>query len=239
MGITCQAFFRHSTANTPKKRDDAHSKLGDFVKECLEDYKKGINTFAEEELTFKIIKAEKLIPYISPPVTYPCSPLARYGGIDISDLPKPAKPDTTWEIQEINALVLNFWIKHKELLPRFRQCHYCGTFWVRERKGGRGRPNEYYCGGSDGKCSKLSHRNTTDYDNIYKKKKRDETKNALIENMLKEIIDTCYVKKAGGKYRRLIDKREAEEVYKRIPRKNKKDINILKQTLKNEVFYVL
>lgn len=228
-------------ANTQKERDDSYSKLWDFVKERLEDYKKGINIFTEEELTSKIIKGETLIPYISPPVTYrPSSPLARYGGIDIPDIPKPVKSDTTWEIQEINALILNFWIKHKNLLPLLRQCRYCGTFLVIKQGGKKGRPNEYYCGGSEGKCSKLSNKNTRDYDKEYKKNYRDEAKKDLMEDMLKEIMNTCYVKKPGGKYKKPpIDKKEAEEVYKRIPRKNKKDINILKQTLINEVFYVL
>ena len=206
-------FSDIAQANTQKERDDAYSKLKDFLRECQEDYRKGFD-MSEKELAGNVLL---------------------YKSYQTISLDKTVKPGTIWEIHEINTFILDFWTKHWKLLPLLRQCRYCGIFWVIRQKEEKGRPKECYCGK---KCSRSFNKNTRDYDNIYKKTKRDEAKKDLKENMLKEIIDTCYVKKAGGKYRRLIDKREAEEVYKRIPRKNKKDMDTFKQTLENERFYV-
>ncbi len=191
-------FSNLAQANTQKERDDSYSKLGDFVKERLEDYQKGIGMYAREELTSKITKGETLMPYIAPPITLRAnSPLARYGGIDISALPKPAKPDTTWEIQEINALVLNFWIKHKELLPLLRQCQCCGSFWIKNDK------RRFFC---DDVCNdaynKQSRPSNSRSASASKKKKRTRTKKGDYSEIMDYYIKTGYSKEYAEEHAR-------------------------------------
>ncbi len=69
------------------------------------------------------------------------------------------------------ACIMDFGFNHEELLPRLRQCKYCGIFFIQEQER-KGRPREFYC---PGKCQVEAGKPSRKKDNSKKKEKRKET----------------------------------------------------------------
>ncbi|GAN31890.1 MAG: hypothetical protein DYG83_18145 [Candidatus Brocadia sp. AMX2] len=45
----------------------------------------------------------------------------------------------------ICACIYGFWEKRKDLHSRLKQCKCCGTFWIVEKRKGRGKPKSVFC----------------------------------------------------------------------------------------------
>lgn len=117
------------------------------------------------------------------------------------------------------ARVLDLRINHEKLYSRLKQCPCCGSFFiVKEKK----KPRKY----CDDKCRAFFKPSSRQDNKEAKKVAWEKKKDNLKESDL-SVIKEKYRVKINGKYRKVLDKNEAERIYNKLSKKAKKELKSL------------
>ena len=138
---------------------------------------------------------------------------------------KPAHKLSQW----VSQCAWDFWNNQRALQSGLRQCPCCGSFFIPEGK--RGRPIKN-CSPA---CGSLLRAPSRDSDRERRKKGRKDQKVDFKDTALDLMIKNWYVKKTGGTYRKILDKKEAGSIFDNLKKKEKKDLD----RFKNTDFFVL
>ncbi len=115
--------------------------------------------------------------------------------------------------------IANSGIDDQEICSRLKKCPCCNSFFiVKEKK----KPKKY----CDDKCKAFFKPRSRQKDRGVKKKARKDKKDKLKELDLSVIMEKYRVR-MKGKYRKVLDKNEAEMIYNKLPKKEKKELKSL------------
>ena len=119
----------------------------------------------------------------------------------------------------VSSHIKDLFFNRRALHSLLRQCPCCGSFFiVKEKK----KPKKY----CDDKCKAFFKPPSRQDDREAKKVTREEKKDNLKESDL-SVIQEKYKVKINGKYRKVLDKNEAERIYNKLSKKAKKELKSL------------
>ena len=200
-------FLGIAWAPDVEKRTRAHGSFNSFFEHIVKLYRECLE---EDEIPAKDYKSNRGfegygINTIINKGFFSIEPFFHYG-----DLP-----------QALYAIILDFANPFKELHQYLRQCPCCGRFWIPEnnKRNYQGK----YC---DDKCKAFFKPRSRQDDREARKVAREEKKDNLKESDL-SVIKEKYRVKINGKYRKVLDKKEAERIYNKLSKKKKKELKSL------------